>query len=113
MKRKRQKADIYDGHDRVHTSYAHPYGVKPEGNLYFSEGAMNIRKSLGSQLSSLSDVQLLDVFSYLTGEDLGFLASVNQCIYVLSHHEQLWKEVVLLHFGGAFTFHGQTWRGTY
>ena len=54
----------------------HPYGVQPEGNMYFDDTGGACRRDGLGLLAALSDDQLIDVLSELGHKELCALAQV-------------------------------------
>jgi hypothetical protein len=91
-----------DGGGGFRTLFGHPYGVVPYGNIHLStRGDDVVRKpGLGPILSRLNDEQLLHVLSYVDGNTLGGgVSSSSRFLYVLSHHDELWRDLCLRRWG--------------
>eukprot|EP00850_Spirogloea_muscicola_P009343 SM000052S17735 [mRNA] locus=s52:437861:440425:+ [translate_table: standard] len=91
---------------------AHPYGVQPRGNLLLAAGAADCRAAGLGTLAVLGDEALLDVLALLPAAGLARVAAASRALYVLAHHADLWRQLVLADLGGAFRFHG-SWKQTY
>jgi hypothetical protein len=99
----------------------HPYGVKPEGNMWLDSMAANPQRrvkpcraaGLGAGLHSLKDELVLNVLGYLDGQDLARAASISHAMYVFVHHEDLWRTLVLSAFGSGFKYQAGGWRSTF
>tara|TARA_B110000977_G_scaffold137463_1_gene174609 strand:+ start:941 stop:2242 length:1302 start_codon:yes stop_codon:yes gene_type:complete len=104
----------------------HPLGVLPEGNQYLvpadvvAKSAKARHDGLGN-FAALSDVLVMRV---LTGGDaeeflgvdpstLGKLATTSKAFQAFTHHEDLWKALVLHRDRGGFVWEGSSWRETF
>ena len=104
-------------------SRAHPYGVRPRGDLWSaaaagggsgsgsggggrsggrrsgektSRGAASRARGLGPRLALLADGLLLSgALSMLGGGDLARLSRASRFAYALAHHDALWRHLVL------------------
>nr|CCA20147.1 histone arginine demethylase putative [Albugo laibachii Nc14] len=97
------------------TSFRHPSGLKPSGNLYediYRGGTCIRRKSLGPFFTALSDEQLLLVLSMLDANGLSCLGSCSRALYVFCSHDELWRALVLEELNGKFS-PKKTWKSSY
>ena len=90
---------------------SHPLGVRPCANELIDGPSVTRRSGLGS-LSSLTDELLLELLSYLPGRTLATLSSVSRALYAFTSHEDLWRTLTLVEYGGSWRF-AFDWRSTY
>mmetsp|Transcript_30325 Transcript_30325/g.76224 ORF Transcript_30325/g.76224 Transcript_30325/m.76224 type:complete len:512 (-) Transcript_30325:6-1541(-) len=91
---------------------AHPLGVKPLGNQYVEQAVVPCRDSGLGTLRCFDDPLLLTILMQLDAVDLCRLASVSKSMYVFSHTEDLWRNLVLDEFQGDFQF-DRSWKETF
>eukprot|EP01027_Heterolobosea_sp_BB2_P017534 GEZU01024822.1.p1 GENE.GEZU01024822.1~~GEZU01024822.1.p1 ORF type:complete len:316 (+),score=87.76 GEZU01024822.1:57-1004(+) len=109
--KKRQRAD---NNSAANAYVAHPYGVKPRGNLLLDVLNENFicRRTVGlGVLAVIEDNNVIDILEYLQAEDLSSVALVSRAFYVFCQEEDLWKYLCLNKFQGNFRFY-QTWQQT-
>ncbi|KAJ3413643.1 hypothetical protein HDV05_007711 [Chytridiales sp. JEL 0842] len=97
---------------------SHPYGVKPMGNLYFSDS--NTPKSIRSTglgyFSLLDDAFILNILSdsELIPTSLLFrLTCCSKAFYVLCSQSDIWRLRTLAEFQGNFGPFEDSWKNTY
>uniref|UniRef100_A0A7S4K5J7 JmjC domain-containing protein n=1 Tax=Guillardia theta TaxID=55529 RepID=A0A7S4K5J7_GUITH len=90
-----------------------PYGIKPEGNLFDCDVAMEnkLTASLG-MFRRLHDKTILHILSFLDHHALCRLSSVSVGMYCFSHHTNIWRELTISKFGGDFRFQ-KCWKETF
>ncbi|ERM93637.1 F-box protein At5g06550 [Amborella trichopoda] len=88
------------------------HGVQPLGNLLLNASSANSRHTGLGALYVLTDELIVDILGLLGAKDLSFLSVVSKAFYVFSNHEPLWRELVLEHLKGEFSFVG-SWKNTY
>jgi hypothetical protein len=91
---------------------SHPYGLQPWGNFFSQDSNRSIRSDSLGQLRIISDELLLSIFEDFSPFTLFQLAATSKVLYVFSHHEDLWRALVLKEFKGKFDF-TKSWRETY
>lgn len=101
------------GTNRNAISCTHPRGVKPLGNQLF-DNKPSIRISGFGLLGRMyTDASLLDLLrTQLVAADLIALNRVSRALYILANEEEVWREMVLARWEGAFRFKGD-WKSTY
>lgn len=93
----------------------HPYGVKPQGNMYFDVEDPNFvhrRENGFGSLACMEDASIFEMFFIFSAQELSNVALVSKAFYVFAQEEEFWKMLVVDKFGGDFTFAG-TWQETY
>eukprot|EP01064_Diplonema_japonicum_P015072 TRINITY_DN2283_c1_g1_i1.p1 TRINITY_DN2283_c1_g1~~TRINITY_DN2283_c1_g1_i1.p1 ORF type:complete len:499 (+),score=77.50 TRINITY_DN2283_c1_g1_i1:77-1498(+) len=92
---------------------SHPYGVKPEGNMFFS-GKVNCRQAGLGELRVMTDTTVGETLGYLNARDLSTVTEVSRALYAFGHADDLWKPLTLfaLRTDGKFFF-SKSWKQTY
>eukprot|EP00048_Salpingoeca_helianthica_P012599 m.184795 g.184795 ORF g.184795 m.184795 type:complete len:469 (-) comp15394_c0_seq2:26-1432(-) len=92
----------------------HPRGIQPSGNQYLDEKYAGMsRRDMGlGTLRCLPDELLLEIFGFLSAEQLARIAGVSPSFYALASHDDAWKTRVLAEYPTGFDFL-RTWRETY
>ncbi|KAF0697075.1 Aste57867_12222 [Aphanomyces stellatus] len=96
------------------TKMQHPLGIKPWGNCFndMDKGIKPCRPQGLGRFDGLPDTVLHGIFSCLDAPTLGRTAAASRAWYVFSYHDEFWRPLVLLQFGGTFVPQA-TWRETY
>ncbi|KAF9436077.1 hypothetical protein BGZ76_004895 [Entomortierella beljakovae] len=98
-------------------SIQHPLGIKPMGNYYMDATNKDFPgscrgPSLG-RLSRLTDEILMEILDLLSPTDLLKLGAVSKVLYVLTHQDDMWKNLTITKFKGNWTWHDDSWRATF
>ncbi|KAI0523701.1 hypothetical protein F5B22DRAFT_591698 [Xylaria bambusicola] len=92
----------------------HPMGIKPLGNLYFTN-VLNARRHIGT-VSHLPDEMILHLLEYLDTTSLRKLAATCRFLYAFGQLDDLWKALFLesphSQEGNEVVWKG-TWKATY
>ncbi|RHY87281.1 hypothetical protein DYB35_009556 [Aphanomyces astaci] len=96
------------------TRLQHPLGVKPWGNSFndMDKGIKPCRPNGLGRLHNLPDTILHAIFSCLDPISLGLTSTTSRAWYVFCYHDEFWRTLVLVEFGGDFVAR-PTWRESY
>ncbi|KAJ9452943.1 F-box protein [Diplonema papillatum] len=110
-KRKRDAEEVREEERRLRP---HPYGIRPEGNM-FLEAVSNCRNAGLGTLQPISDTLVGEILGYLPAESLCIASTASKSLYAFSHADDLWKPLTLfsLRKDGKYFYDANGWKQTY
>jgi hypothetical protein len=102
----------------METTFQHPYGVLPYGNIYTedttSTTADSVRRRGLGVISIFNDDQILSILSFLDGTSLSMVTSCSRFLYVAAHQTELWRDLTLQEYNkninSVIDFFEGTWK---
>jgi len=91
----------------METTFQHPYGVLPYGNIYTDDTNSNdLVRHLGlGVLSMFNDEQILAILAFLDGVGLAMVTACSRFLYVAAHQTELWRDLTLQLFNSESNGH--------
>jgi hypothetical protein len=90
----------------------HPYGVLPSGNALLKKDPYAVRRNGLGILGKITDEAILELLSYLNGDELVRIHQLSRPLYVYTNYSDLWRDLTLRKFSDGFVF-VNTWKDTF